>query len=180
MYNYFNLKFPQSGILKQMNKLSRIVCFVVVLFTSRVSSFTPYDCRLTTCSRFSLSSNQPAQSILPSNSKLNAGPAIADKPSTKDAESVSKEAEKSSKSSNSKGWAVRLFNDPMNKREFVARCLTEVCALSDGAAYQCMMRAHQFGVSVIGQYHLEMAELYRDQLIDHGLVVDMVPVDDDQ
>ena len=67
----------------------------------------------------------------------------------------------------------------MNKREFVARCLTEVCSLSDGAAYQCMMKAHQIGIAVVGQYHLEMAELYRDQLTEHGLMIDMVPVDDD-
>jgi len=68
----------------------------------------------------------------------------------------------------------------MNKREFVARCLTEVCALSDGAAYQCMMKAHQFGLAVIGEYHLEMAELYKSSLTEHGLMVDMVPVDDDK
>ena len=87
---------------------------------------------------------------------------------------------KSSTPSNSKGWAVRLYNDPMNKREFVARCLTEVCALTDGAAYQCMMKAHQFGLAVIGEYHLEMAELYKASLTEHGLMVDMVPVDDDK
>jgi ATP-dependent Clp protease adapter protein ClpS len=107
-------------------------------------------------------------------------PAILDKPATKEEIKISKDAEKESTPSNSKGWAVRLYNDPMNKREFVARCLTEVCSLSDGAAYQCMMRAHQFGISVIGEYHLEMAELYRDQLTEQGLLIDMVPVDDDK
>ena len=94
--------------------------------------------------------------------------------------SKNKDKKKEKTPSKSKGWAVRLYNDPMNKREFVARCLTEVCSLSDGAAYQCMMQAHQFGIAVVGQYHLEMAELYRDQLREHGLMTDMVPVDDDK
>eukprot|EP00594_Rhizosolenia_setigera_P012731 CAMPEP_0178972530 /NCGR_PEP_ID=MMETSP0789-20121207/21078_1 /TAXON_ID=3005 /ORGANISM="Rhizosolenia setigera, Strain CCMP 1694" /LENGTH=67 /DNA_ID=CAMNT_0020660015 /DNA_START=365 /DNA_END=568 /DNA_ORIENTATION=- len=66
----------------------------------------------------------------------------------------------------------------MNKREFVARCLTEVCNLSDGKAYQVMMQAHQNGIAVIGLYHLEMAELYKDQLRERGLAIDMIPVDD--
>ena len=54
----------------------------------------------------------------------------------------------------------------MNKREFVARCLMEVCGLDDGAAFNVMMRAHQNGVSVIGNYHHEMAELYKVRLLE--------------
>ena len=77
-------------------------------------------------------------------------------------------------------WAVRLFNDPFNKREFVARCLTEIAGLGDGAAYQVMMVAHQNGVGVIGQYHHEMAEMYCVQLKESGLTCDMIPVDDDK
>jgi len=94
---------------------------------------------------------------------------------------IKKQEKKSSpEDNNSKGWAVRLYNDPMNKREFVARCLTEVCGINDGAAYQVMMQAHQFGLSIIGQYHFEMAELYRDQLTERGLLIDMIPMDDDK
>ena len=73
-----------------------------------------------------------------------------------------------------------MFNDPMNKREYVARCLTEIVGLSDGLAYQVMMTAHQFGLAAIIRCHQERAELYRDSLVEHGLVVDMVPVDDDE
>ena len=75
---------------------------------------------------------------------------------------------------------VRLFNDPLNKREYVARCLTELVGLSDGLAYQVMMQAHQFGLAAIIRCHQERAELYRDTLLEQGLVVDMVPVDDDE
>lgn len=77
------------------------------------------------------------------------------------------------------GWAVRLFNDPMNKREFVAMCLSKIVGLTDGQAYQVMMQAHQNGVSVVGRYDLERAELYRDALCDNGLSCDMIPVEDD-
>ncbi|KAL3773863.1 hypothetical protein ACHAW5_008723 [Stephanodiscus triporus] len=78
-----------------------------------------------------------------------------------------------------RGWLVRLYNDPMNKREFVARCLTEICGLGDGAAYGVMMRAHQTGIAVIGNYHRELAELYKAKLSGEGLLIDMVPADDD-
>jgi len=77
------------------------------------------------------------------------------------------------------GWAVRLFNDNRNKREFVALVLCQIAGLSDGQAYTVMMQAHQNGVSVIGRYDQEIAELYRDKLVENGLIVDMVPVEEE-
>lgn len=77
-----------------------------------------------------------------------------------------------------KGWAVRLYNDPFNKREFVARCLMTITGMSDGAAYQVMMQAHQNGIAVVGRYHLERAESYLSSLKSEGLFVDMVQDDD--
>lgn len=59
-----------------------------------------------------------------------------------------------------------IFIQPMNKREFVARCLMEVCGLDDGMAFSIMMKAHQFGISVIGNYHMEQAELYKVRLLE--------------
>mmetsp|Transcript_17931 Transcript_17931/g.28144 ORF Transcript_17931/g.28144 Transcript_17931/m.28144 type:complete len:156 (+) Transcript_17931:101-568(+) len=79
-----------------------------------------------------------------------------------------------------RGWLVRLYNDPMNKREFVARCLTEICSLDDGEAYNVMMKAHQLGIAVIGNYHQEMAELYKMRLSGEGLFIDMIPADDEE
>jgi ATP-dependent Clp protease adapter protein ClpS len=78
-----------------------------------------------------------------------------------------------------RGWLVRLYNDPMNKREFVARCLAEVCGIDDGASYMIMMKAHQTGLAVIGNYHRELAELYKTKLSSEGLLIDMVPADDE-
>lgn len=67
----------------------------------------------------------------------------------------------------------------MNKREFVAMCLSKIVGLSDGQAYQVMMQAHQNGVSVVGRFDYERAELYKVALVEHGLVCDMIPVEDD-
>ena len=67
----------------------------------------------------------------------------------------------------------------MNKREYVAKCLMEIVGLSEGSSYQVMMQAHQIGIAVIGRYHQERAELYKNSLSEHGLVCDMVPCDDE-
>lgn len=83
-------------------------------------------------------------------------------------------------SSKDRGWLVRLYNDPMNKREFVARCLMEIVGLDDAAAYTVMMKAHQLGISVVGNYPREMAEMYKMRLSEEGLLIDMVPADDEE
>jgi ATP-dependent Clp protease adaptor protein ClpS len=82
-------------------------------------------------------------------------------------------------SPNKGGWAVRLFNDPMNKREFVAMCLSKIAGLTDGQAYSVMMQAHQQGVAIVGRYDLERAELYRNSFNENGLSCDMIPVEED-
>ena len=74
-------------------------------------------------------------------------------------------------------FLLRLWNDPFNKREFVARCLAEVCGKSDTESFQIMMHAHQSGMGVIGQYDFEIAELYLQSLKERNLMVDMIPVE---
>ena len=59
-------------------------------------------------------------------------------------------------------------------------CLMDVCGLDDGASYSIMMRAHQAGIAVIGNYHRELAEMYKMRLTEEGLFVDMIPADDDE
>ena len=66
------------------------------------------------------------------------------------------------------GWEIRLFNDPFNKREFVARCLTTICGKSDSESYSIMMEAHKNGMGVIGRYMFEVAELYYGSLQENG------------
>ena len=93
---------------------------------------------------------------------------------------VTNESDEQSDMSKDRGWLVRLYNDPWNKREFVARCLMEVCGHDDGSAFTVMMQAHQDGIGVVGNYHRELAEMYKMRLSEEGLLIDMVPADDDE
>ncbi|CAE6966993.1 clpS [Symbiodinium natans] len=77
-------------------------------------------------------------------------------------------------------YRLVLYNDPLNKREFVARCLMTICLLKEGDAYQVMMKAHREGVAVVGTYSFETAEAYCDGLKSQGLSVDIFPVDKDE
>eukprot|EP00521_Asterionellopsis_glacialis_P000908 CAMPEP_0195263384 /NCGR_PEP_ID=MMETSP0706-20130129/10279_1 /TAXON_ID=33640 /ORGANISM="Asterionellopsis glacialis, Strain CCMP134" /LENGTH=110 /DNA_ID=CAMNT_0040317567 /DNA_START=331 /DNA_END=663 /DNA_ORIENTATION=+ len=107
-----------------------------------------------------------------------ADPAILDRPEVMDKKDTKDDVDEEQKFG-TESWEVRLYNDPMNKREFVARCLTEITGLSDSSAYQVMMQAHNFGLATVGRYAFEMAELYYEQLREQGLSVDMIPVDDE-
>ena len=114
--------------------------------------------------------------------RIYAGPAILEPPVKENEviEKVDKEEKVESKQDHKRGgWAVRLFNDPMNKREFVALCLSKIVGLTDGQAYQVMMQAHQNGIGIVGRFDLERAELYKTALNDNGLTCDMIPVDDE-
>jgi ATP-dependent Clp protease adapter protein ClpS len=108
------------------------------------------------------------------------GPAVLDRPETIEDVDVDKDnkTEMDEKFS-SGGWEIRLFNDPFNKREFVARCLSTVCGKTDTESYQIMMAAHKNGMGVVGLYMFEIAELYYSSLKENGLLVDMVKVDDE-
>jgi len=93
---------------------------------------------------------------------------------------ILKDSETKSQEKNGKdGWEIRLFNDPMNHRTFVAKCLNEICGKSDSESYQIMMQAHKSGMGIVGRYPYEIAELYYGSLKAEGLTVDMVQVDDE-
>lgn len=100
-------------------------------------------------------------------------------PVKKKEKKVVNESDSDSEKEKERGWLVRLYNDPMNKREFVAMCLNDVCGLDDGASFTIMMKAHQTGIAVIGNYHRELAEMYKMRLSEEGLTIDMVPADDE-
>uniref|UniRef100_A0A7S1BGR1 Uncharacterized protein n=1 Tax=Corethron hystrix TaxID=216773 RepID=A0A7S1BGR1_9STRA len=57
---------------------------------------------------------------------------------------------------NSKGWELRIYNDHMNTREHVARCLVQVTGLNEGAAYQGELdirnTQHLFQCSLISNF----------------------------
>jgi ATP-dependent Clp protease adapter protein ClpS len=110
------------------------------------------------------------------------GPAILDRPETIEKVNIEiNDVEKTEKDEKvgAPGWEIQLFNDPVNKREFVARCLSTICGKSDTESYQIMMAAHKNGMGVVGRYVFEIAELYYKSLKENGLLVDMVEVDDE-
>jgi len=111
---------------------------------------------------------------------MDAGPATLEPETIEEVkEDVKEDKKEQSAGTKMPAWEVRLFNDPFNKREFVARCLATVCGKNDTESYQIMMQAHQNGMGIIGRYDFEIAELYNKSLKDNGLLVDMVPVDDE-
>ena len=103
---------------------------------------------------------------------------MLDKPKTLEKVDQDEATEKDSRF-DAGGWEIRLYNDPFNKREFVARCLATICGKSDSESYQIMMQAHNNGMGVVGRYMFEVAELYYGSLQENGLLVDMVPVEEE-
>ena len=159
--------------------------FIALLSVSLVNLFRNYDATVSaftvgTLTQQHLTTTAPRATT--ATTRIFAGPAILEPPVKENEviEKVDKEDKVESKQSHKRGgWAVRLFNDPMNKREFVALCLSKIVGLSDGQAYQVMMQAHQNGIGIVGRFDLERAELYKTALNDNGLTCDMVPVDDE-
>mmetsp|Transcript_19991 Transcript_19991/g.27773 ORF Transcript_19991/g.27773 Transcript_19991/m.27773 type:complete len:193 (+) Transcript_19991:272-850(+) len=86
---------------------------------------------------------------------------------------------KERQSNGSQGWEVRIYNDGINTREYVARSLVQITGMSEMAAYQTMMTAHQNGLAVVGRWVYEVAEMYHDALRKSGIVCDLVPVEED-
>ena len=99
-----------------------------------------------------------------------AGPAVLDRPS------VNEEKQTREKTTGSGDWEVYIYNDGMNTREFVARCLVQIASLTEMNAYQTMMHAHRNGIAVVGTYVYERAEMYHDSLLENGIVCDLLHV----
>lgn len=151
------------------SKLHFVIALFFALLVSTASSFSIVVSPTIAPTRASYSAIHPLWA---------AGPAVLEPP-VKEVEKVKDIVEDKEANYKKGGWAVRLFNDPMNKREFVAMCLTKIVGLSDGQAYQVMMQAHQQGLSIVGRFDFERAELYRNALAENGLTCDMIPVEED-
>ena len=148
----------------------KILVALVLLFASTADAFT------TPKPAFQRTSSPILAREWPRMASMDAGPVTLE-PET--IEKVKEDKKEESAGTRMPAWEVRLFNDPFNKREFVARCLAEVCGKSDGESYSIMMEAHQNGMGIVGRYDFEIAELYNKSLKENGLLVDMVPVDDE-
>jgi len=105
-------------------------------------------------------------------------PAVLDRPAIEKKERTAKKKEHSHEG-NGDSWEVRIYNDGMNTREHVARSLVQITGITEMMAYRTMMQAHQNGIAIVGQFCLEIAELYNEGLRKQGIVSDIVPVDED-
>ena len=93
-------------------------------------------------------------SLLPSSSASSSPSRLAstvvDNPTTiekivEEKKKISDKEENEAKNSGKDEWEIQLFNDPYNRRNFVARCLCQICGKSDVDSYQIMMKAHNDG-----------------------------------
>mmetsp|Transcript_34845 Transcript_34845/g.112376 ORF Transcript_34845/g.112376 Transcript_34845/m.112376 type:complete len:149 (-) Transcript_34845:568-1014(-) len=81
-------------------------------------------------------------------------------------------------SAKGKKFKLLLFNDNMNKREYVAKILqATVPGLTAADAYVIMQKAHQNGMAVVGVWVFELAEAYCDQLKAGGLIASVTAED---
>mmetsp|Transcript_23216 Transcript_23216/g.59689 ORF Transcript_23216/g.59689 Transcript_23216/m.59689 type:complete len:151 (-) Transcript_23216:193-645(-) len=70
-----------------------------------------------------------------------------------------------------KKYKVLLFNDSVNKREYVARALVStIPEMTEATAYTVMQKAHTHGFAVCGVWVYELAEAYCDGLKGQGLI----------
>mmetsp|Transcript_23054 Transcript_23054/g.47794 ORF Transcript_23054/g.47794 Transcript_23054/m.47794 type:complete len:154 (-) Transcript_23054:37-498(-) len=108
-------------------------------------------------------------------SPSSAGPAVLERPKTQ--VKISQEVKKDSSKTKAKGWQLRIYNDSLNTREHVARCLVQVTGKSESEAYQLMMNAHKHGIAIVGIWMFEQAEAYKEALVQTGLVADITPIE---
>lgn len=69
---------------------------------------------------------------------------------------------------------LRIYNDNVNTREYVAVCLVQVVGLSESRAYFTMQDAHHNGIAKVGEYNQDVAECYEEQLNEKGVMCDVV------
>ena len=69
---------------------------------------------------------------------------------------------------------LRIYNDDVNIREYVALCLVQVVGLCESRAYLTMQDAHHNGIAQVGEYNQEVAECYEEQLSERGVRCDVV------
>merc|ERR1712078_30348 len=79
-----------------------------------------------------------------------------------------------------KKFKLLLFNDNVNRREYVAKVLTtSVPDLTQADAYAIMQKAHKSGMAVVGIWVFELAEAYCDLLRAGGLIASVTEEGDD-
>ncbi len=70
---------------------------------------------------------------------------------------------------------LKIFSAFSNSTPPNSRCFLP--GKSESEAYNIMMHAHKMGAAVCGVFMQEQAEMYREQLIQTGLLAEITPVD---
>merc|ERR1719478_728231 len=78
-----------------------------------------------------------------------------------------------------KKYKLLLFNDNVNRREYVARVLVQnVPEMTQADAYLVMQKAHKSGMACVGVWVFEMAEAYCASLKTGGLIASITEESD--
>jgi ATP-dependent Clp protease adapter protein ClpS len=128
-------------------------------------------------SRVSLQRNTKMTTVAPPRPKTTKKPApeVSESPDIifKESRDVQKEFEEYFDNNN---YYCILFDDPFNKRQYVASVLMQVFSWTEAFANEVMMTAHNTGFAVTGEYAKDKAEEYADELKKHNLQAAAIPV----
>jgi ATP-dependent Clp protease adaptor protein ClpS len=75
-----------------------------------------------------------------------------------------------------KGWAVIVWNDPVNLMTYVVFVFMKVLGFTRERATKHMLEVHHSGKSCVAVETREKAELYHQQIQSRGLIVTIQPV----
>jgi ATP-dependent Clp protease adaptor protein ClpS len=76
-----------------------------------------------------------------------------------------------------RGWAVIVWNDPINLMTYVVWVFMKVLAFTKEKATHHMLEVHHKGRSCVAVETREKAELYHQQIQSRGLSVTIEPVE---
>lgn len=79
----------------------------------------------------------------------------------------------------SKGWAVIVWNDPVNLMTYVVFVFMKVLGFTKERATKHMLEVHHRGKSCVAVETREKAELYHQQIQSRGLIVTIQPVENE-
>jgi len=102
-------------------------------------------------------------------------PSILESPSTTATPLEQRRSSSTDNEMNPNGdYLLRIYNDSINTREYVAVCLVQVVSLCESRAYYTMQDAHHNGIAKVGEYNQEVAECYEELLNERGIMCDVV------
>eukprot|EP00569_Conticribra_weissflogii_P007620 CAMPEP_0171330326 /NCGR_PEP_ID=MMETSP0878-20121228/1934_1 /TAXON_ID=67004 /ORGANISM="Thalassiosira weissflogii, Strain CCMP1336" /LENGTH=161 /DNA_ID=CAMNT_0011830599 /DNA_START=177 /DNA_END=662 /DNA_ORIENTATION=+ len=156
----------------------KIICVAAAVMINAVSAFTaprPSSMWVPVQPRRLAPSPLPATS---SSMSTVSGPATIDSPSIEAPQKRRRyDADEEHKMEEDKS-ILRIFNDSINTREYVSRCLVQVVGLSEDRAYETMMHAHEFGLAAVGKYATPTAQMLAERLCVSGVRADFVQTDE--